>query len=1140
MANINSAETLTSQLKNVLIKQRLTLFGSGLLATGAAVLAAWFVLSLLAAVFILPVWLKISLLSISGAAALYFFSKFALTRLFNGDIDSVAVNLEEKYPDLKGVLIAAIQFSRSSKPVGYSSELIDLTLVQALQKSGNVNFNEALTFGAVLKTGRTFGLAAIFSVAVLFIFPGFFGYSLEVYSNPTAVVAPPLGYQLSAFPGSTEWVKYRDIEIGGLITGDGFPKTAKVYHRFTGGNWQTTEIDIRKIRRAPTDFGDSLSFSVKLRQVSRSFDYYVEAGRRKTDIQKVDVVDKPRVNGIKLSIFYPDYTGLEPTVIDENNGSFSAVTGSRVNIKTSSNLPVEKVEMVFDNESRLPMKVSGKTAEASLVVETSQSYYFRLTDHLGEENPDPIQYYVTEVPDEYPSISLLRPGFDVNLTEEMLLPLKVRIFDDYGFSSLVLKFTTVYRGTPSEEHVAVIHFPDKIKTEGEIEFNWDMDQLNMFPGDYCLYYFEVADNDKISGPKVSKTRQFVARLPSLDEIISQAEQETSRRVTNTESLLRQGREMAAKLKDAARKMRAQSKSVNKADWQQQKELEGIVDKNAQMADEIEKNAEEMERAIEKMAENALLSREILEKMQQIQKLFEEVATPDMKKAQQRLMEALKNMDQNEIQKAMEDYQLSQEQMLDRLERTLALLKKMQVMQKMEAMMRQAEELADRQEEMNKETESSDKDKLADLSKTEDELKKDLEKLQKEIAELNKMAAEAKMQDSKELKEFAEALEKTDAGENMQQMSDALNQKKKKKAANQGKQAESKLREMVNQMQQMFAQMQGDDSEKIKQEMRAALDDANYLSKNQEELMQQSALMQQQSSLKREMAKQQQELAKSCNGLKNRIAELGKQSPFVAAELNAIVQQATQKMQEAVDGFGENRSQAQAKRNQLDAMAGLNKASLRLMESLDQQSPCDNASNCNNGMKQLEKMSNQQNKLNQQTQNNCNNPGGNNPKLGQGDPRESFERLAGEQAALRKSLEQLSKEFGNSRQILGRLNDIAQEMREVEEALSTGEVGSETTERQLKIYSRLLEASRSLQRRDFTEQRQASTASQAATYLPPALSSDILNDRSSLEDRLREYLGGNYPAQYEEQIKAYFKALLQIQSGGRINQNSSQN
>ncbi len=186
------------------------------------------------------------------------------------------------------------------------------------------------------------------------------------------------------------------------------------------------------------------------------------------------------------------------------------------------------------------------------------------------------------------------------------------------------------------------------------------------------------------------------------------------------------------------------------------------------------------------------------------------------------------------------------------------------------------------------------------------------------------------------------------------------------------------------------------------------------------------------------------------------------------------------------------------------------------------------------------MSSKQNKLNQQTQNSCNNPGGKNPRMGQGDPRESFKRLAGEQAALRKSLQQLAQEFGNSRQILGRLDDIAKEMIEVEEALIEGEVGSETTERQLKIYSRLLEASRSLQRRDFTEQRKASTAGQAATYLPPALSNDILNDRSNLEDRLREYLGGNYPVQYEEQIKAYFKALLQIQSGGGVNQTDTQN
>ena len=48
--------------------------------------------------------------------------------------------------------------------------------------------------------------------------------------------------------------------------------------------------------------------------------------------------------------------------------------------------------------------------------------------------------------------------------------------------------------------------------------------MNLFPGDYIIYSFEIADNDMISGPKVSKSRQFIARLPSLEEIVDQTEQ----------------------------------------------------------------------------------------------------------------------------------------------------------------------------------------------------------------------------------------------------------------------------------------------------------------------------------------------------------------------------------------------------------------------------------------------------------------------------------------------------------------------------------------------------------------------------------------------------------------------------------------
>ena len=323
-------------------------------------------------------------------------------------------------------------------------------------------------------------------------------------------------------------------------------------------------------------------------------------------------------------------------------------------------------------------------------------------------------------------------------------------------------------------------------------------------------------------------------------------------------------------------------------------------------------------------------------------------------------------------------------------------------------------------------------------------------------------------------------------------------------------------------------MQGDDQQKIKKEMRAAIDDANYLSHNQEDLLKESNMLDPQSMMMRDMAQQQQELARACSGLKNRIAELGQQSPFVAGELNTLVNEAIQNMDLAMQGLSDKR-QVQAKQFQQDAMVKLNEASIRLMESLDQQKQCDNASNCNNSMQKLEKMCNKQSELNKETQSMCNNPGMSNPNNNGQNGRAELQRMAGEQASLRKSLEDLSREFGDSRQLLGRLDDIAQEMKDVEEALATGEVGQATTDRQMKIYSRLLEASRSLQRRDFTEQRKAATATQAATYIPPGLSNDILNDRVNLEDRLRQYLGDGYPKQYEEQIKAYFKALLQVQS-----------
>ncbi len=1127
MKEITNSRRLIQILQQTLLKQRLVLSVAGLLLTFTVVLGAWILLSLLANVVILPVAAKVALLIVSGLVTVYFFGRYAIAKFFSGTVDDVAVDLETRNPALKGRLIAAIQFARTTKTPGYSSDLIAMTEKQALREAGGINFNESVRFYPVLRTGRLLGGCIIVAVALLLLVPGLFTYSYEVYSNPTSVIAPPLGYKLVADPGSTQWIKYRDIPIGAAIFGDHLPDKATISYRMAGGSWQKAEVDLRKQHKIELAGGDSISFAITLRQINKSFDYYVEAGREKTEIQQVDVVDRPRVQGIKLSVFYPDYTGLQPTVIDENNGSFSAVVGSRVNMKISTNLPIDQAELVFDDSSRVPMKVLNKEAEIAMVVDKSRSYHIQLTDKLGENNPDPIEYYLTAVPDDYPSIDVVRPGFDVNLSDDMTLPLKVHIFDDYGFSSLVMKYRVVSRGHPSEENVAVLHYPDKIKTEGEVEFNWDMDKLNMYPGDYASYYFEVADNDRISGPKITKSHTFIARLPSLDEIVAQTQKEGNQRIVKTEDILKASKELSQRLKEVNRKLEAQGTTPQQQQqsWEQQKELQSIVDKNAELLDQIQKSSQDMNKSVDKMGQQALMSQDILDKLAEIQKLFQEVATPEMKAAQEKLAEAIKKMNPKDLQDAMKDFQLSQQDLMDRLDRTLALLKKMQLQQQMEAMVRQIEQLARQQEQMNNSTDSSASSALPKLSDEESKLQAKLEDLKNQVKDLESTAQDAKMDQSEEFNKFKDALEQTDANQDMQQMSQSLSQQQKSDASKQGKKAHTKIMSMLDTMQQQLMAMKSDEDDAAKKQMRMALDDSNYLSQSQEDQYKQAAAVTAQSMLMRDFAKNQVNLTAACEGLKARIDELGKMSPFLASELSQIVSSATDKMDMATKAFDANLAPS-ALQNQRDAMVSLNEASVRLMESLEQQSQCDKGGSCDKNTSNLQSLCEKQNNLNQKTQSQCNKPG-DNAKMGQGDAeRENLQRLAAEQGAIRKSLEELNKEFGGSRQVLGRLDDIAKEMKQIQEAMESGNVGQDMLDRQIKVYSRMLEATRSLYRKDFSEQRQATTATSNAFVVPPELSQDILNDHSSLEDRLRQYLGDSYPPQYEEQIKAYFKALLQ--------------
>jgi len=172
------------------------------------------------------------------------------------------------------------------------------------------------------------------------------------------------------------------------------------------------------------------------------------------------------------------------------------------------------------------------------------------------------------------------------------------------------------------------------------------------------------------------------------------------------------------------------------------------------------------------------------------------------------------------------------------------------------------------------------------------------------------------------------------------------------------------------------------------------------------------------------------------------------------------------------------------------------------------------------------MCQKQSQINQETQGQCSKPGN---KLTAAQ-REALKQLAGEQGTVRKSLEELQAEFGDRRDVLGRLDALADEAKKIEEMLDEGQVGDELLDRQLKVYSRMLDVQKSFNRRDYTRERQATSAEDILRASPGPLENQGLQKTETLQDRLNRYLQEGYPRQYEQQIKAYFKALSTMGQG----------
>jgi hypothetical protein len=142
---------------------------------------------------------------------------------------------------------------------------------------------------------------------------------------------------------------------------------------------------------------------------------------------------------------------------------------------------------------------------------------------------------------------------------------------------------------------------------------------------------------------------------------------------------------------------------------------------------------------------------------------------------------------------------------------------------------------------------------------------------------------------------------------------------------------------------------------------------------------------------------------------------------------------------------------------------------------------------------------------------------------QGDPAE-MRRLADEQRRIREQLDEVRKDEDAAKSLLGRLDETQKQMDQVEESIRQGDLGDDLEQKQTQILSRLLDAQRSIHRRDFDPEREARRGEDIARPTPTALSKDLFRENDRLRQDLLKADADRVPSQYRTLIEAYLRAL----------------
>ncbi len=1024
----------------------------------------------------------------------------------------LAKMIEAKFTQVGDSLLNALQLRDMvvRGESGFSVALVARTLDDVAAKIEPLSFKTMIPIEEIKKSLRLFGAIVLTSLVLCTVFPGYFGAAAIRMTHPAGKYAVPQPFSIYSETGSVRILGGDSTTIALACQGR-LPD--RINLRLDFGDYARDEIlNLDSLGRTTFRL-EGLRNDVIYEGYAENRSPFVPWKRISSGSDTIRIINRPEILQMKAALDFPDYTGLPDQLVESNSTEFYALPGTRARLQIAINKPVSRGYVQF-RASRLALDITNSLAQARFAIMDEDVFRIYVEDEKGIGNLHPVEYSIRINPDAYPVIVLTSPREDLDLDESMEIPLGLRISDDYGFSRAAIRYKLVkkYSSEAPEEHEEELLLPDYKLTLQEIYHLWNIADLGLMPEDVVQFRVEIYDNDVIKGPKRTDSRWITARFPSLNDLFTRLN-------GDQEEISEEGEEVLAQLEQSKEILAEIARELLKdqnLQWEQKTQLEQELKKTREAAEKLQKIGERLEQMIQSAQVNQLFDEETLQKYTQLQEAFQDILTPELRAAMEKLQKALETMDPKKMQEALDSFKTSRDEFAQELDRMLELFKRIKIEQTVNELARRFDDLANRQDNLSEEldrTEAQDFDKLSEMAKDEKSIKRDMEIAADIMEQTSRDMHEFPLMPSREFDALKADLEQMGLPDQLQQAGSELQQGNQPKASKSAASAAKDIQQMAQMMKAFQSQFNQEAMQEVAADFERVIRKTIQLSKQQETINQEIRNTPYQSEQLMDVAVEQQNNYRNLAKVIDELISLSNKTFGVTPRIGRDFGRASVQMTESIRKMEERNVSAAASEGQ-KAGAALNSAALELMNSMQSLMQGGSGSGYESYLKQLQNMAGMQKGINGETMMLPSGPGG----------QAAMQRLAARQQQVRRSLEQLQQEMSGSNKQTGDLGGIAKDMEEVIKDLQNNRVLRQTIERQQHILSRLLDAQKSLRTQDYKEERISRSGSDIGRTSPGELPANLGERRTLLQQNLEKALKDGYRHEYEELIRKYFEAL----------------